>query len=263
MLPLSEFPRGDLARLRVLAADVDDTITRLGRIPSESLACLEALGRAGVVVVLVTGRSAGWAQALAGYLPAVRAVVAENGLVAFAPDGTRWDLGPPRAVDFRARLAENAARVREAHGLAITPDDAFRLYERAFVRPSSFDSAALAASGRLVDSDFEVVASSIHVHVRPAGWGKDDGLLTALAPIDPEASARPDDFVVFVGDSSNDRPLFARLRRTSVGVSNVTDFLAELGDDRPAYVTQRPSAAGFAELVGVLLQARAAGAEMA
>jgi hydroxymethylpyrimidine pyrophosphatase-like HAD family hydrolase len=262
MLPLSEFPRRDLSRLRVLAADVDDTITRHGQIPSESLACLEALGRAGVVVVLVTGRSAGWAQALAGYLPGVRAAVAENGLVAFAPDGTRSDLGPRRAADFGARLAENALRVREGYGLAVTPDDAFRLYERAFVRPSSFDSAVLAASGKLVDPDFEVIASSIHIHVRPAGWGKADGLLAALAPIDPEASAHPDDFVAFVGDSSNDRPLFARLRRTSVGVRNVTDFLAELGGDRPAYVTQHPSAAGFAELVEVILQARAASAEL-
>ena len=58
------------------------------------------------------------------------------------------------------------------------------------------------------------------------------------------------------GDSSNDRSVFARLRRTSVGVRNVTRFLDELGDDRPAFVTEAESARGFAELCHRLLTAR-------
>jgi hydroxymethylpyrimidine pyrophosphatase-like HAD family hydrolase len=258
MQPLSELPRPVLAHLRVLAADVDDTITRHGKIPAQTVAALETLSGEGVAVVLVTGRPAGWAQALAGYLPGISVAVAENGLVAFSADGTRTDLGPRRPDDFAARLAENGERVGRAYGLQTTPDDAFRLFERAFVRPPGFDAAALAASGRLVDAGFEVIASSIHIHVRPAAWGKADGLLAALAPIDPEASRCPDDFVAFIGDSSNDRPLFARLRRTSVGVSNVHSFLDELGADCPAYVTAGEGADGFTELVREILAARGA-----
>ena len=174
-------------------------------------------------------------------------------MVAFGADGERTDLGPERGPDFPRRLATNAARVRQAYALTMTPDDAFRLFERAFVRPPDFDALALAASARLVDPDFEVIASSIHIHVRPAGWGKADGLLEALRPIDAAAAAAPDDLVLFVGDSSNDRPLFARLRRTSVGVRNVTRFLDELGEDRPAFVTEAESAQGFAEVVRALL----------
>ena len=256
MQPFSELPRPLLARIRVLAADVDDTITAAGKLTSESLASLEALGQAGLVVALVTGRPAGWAQALAGYLPAVRVAVAENGLVAFSAAGARMDLGPRHRPDFAARLAENAAHVRQVYGLEVTPDDAFRLFERAFVRPPSFDAAALAASGKLVAPDFEVMASSIHIHVRPAGWGKAEGLLAAMRPIDPEASAAPDDHVLFVGDSSNDRSLFARLRRTSVGVRNVTRYLDELGEDRPAFITQGEAVAGFAEVARALVAAR-------
>jgi hypothetical protein len=257
MQPFAEFPASLLARIRLLAADVDDTITASGRIPASTIACFEALGQAGVPVALVTGRPAGWAQALAGYLPAVRVAVAENGLVAFAADGRRTDLGPERGPDYSARLADNSARVRDAFRLTETPDDAFRLFERAFVRPASFDAAALAASGRMVDGGFEVVASSIHIHVRPSGWGKAQGLLAALLPIDPAACASPDDSILFVGDSSNDRSLFARLRRTSVGVHNVVDFLDELGEDQPAYITQADSAQGFAEVAHALLAARA------
>ena len=256
MRPFSTFPRERLARIRVIATDVDDTVTAGGKIPSEAVAGFEALGRAGITVALVTGRPAGWAQALAGYLPAVRTAVAENGLVAFAGDGQQTNLGPERGVEFPNRLSENANRVRQAYALTATPDDVFRLFERAFVRPPGFDAAALAASGQLVDPDFEVIASSIHIHVRPAGWGKADGLLAALRPIDPAAAAAPDDLVLFVGDSRNDRPLFARLRHTGVGVRNVTRFLAELGEERPAFVTETESAQGFTEVVRAVLAAR-------
>jgi HAD superfamily hydrolase (TIGR01484 family) len=242
--------------MRVLAADVDDTITSNGKIPASTVECFAALGRAGVAVALVTGRPAGWAQALASYLPAVRVAVAENGLVSYDGEGRRRDLGPERGPDFRARLAENAARVRQAFALATTPDDDFRLFERAFVRPADFDRVALARSGQLVTPDFEVVASSIHIHVRPAGWGKAEGLLAALQAVEPAAAAAPDEAVLFVGDSSNDRSLFARLRHTSVGVRNVTRFLDELGADRPAYVTDADAAQGFAEVVRARLAAR-------
>ena len=50
--------------------------TDMTGIPARTIAGLEALGQAGVAVALVTGRCAGWAQALAGYLPAVRVAVA-------------------------------------------------------------------------------------------------------------------------------------------------------------------------------------------
>jgi hypothetical protein len=256
MQPFNQLASAALARIRVLAADVDDTITTGGKIPSGTVAGFEALEKVGIVVVLVTGRPAGWAQALAGYLPGVRFAVAENGLVAFDREGERRDLGPPRGPSFFAQLADNSARVRAAYALEVTPDDAFRLFERAFLRPASFDASVLAASQKLVDPGFEVMASSIHIHVRPSGWGKAEGLLAALLPIDAEACARPDESILFVGDSSNDRSMFARLRRTSVGVRNVNHFLAELGEDCPAFVTEAESALGFAEVVRALLAAR-------
>jgi hydroxymethylpyrimidine pyrophosphatase-like HAD family hydrolase len=112
----------------------------------------------------------------------------------------------------------------------------------------------LVESQRDVDPDFEVIASSIHIHVRLAGWGKADGLLSAL---EPAALSAPSESILFVGDSSNDRPMFARFRQTSVGVANVARFLDELGPDRPAYVTRSEAAAGFAEVAERLLSVRA------
>ena len=256
MHPFSTLAPSALAHIRVLAADVDDTITTEGKIPSGTIAGFEAMAKAGIVVALVTGRPAGWAQALASYLPGVRVAVAENGLVAFDGRGQRRDLGPSRDSSFFTGLAQNSDRVQKSYGLEVTPDDAFRLFERAFVRPATFDASVLAASQQLVDPGFEVMASSIHSHVRPSGWGKAEGLLQALQPIDAQACAALDETILFVGDSSNDRSMFARLRHTSVGVRNVNHFLAELGDDLPAYVTLAESALGFAEVVRALLAAR-------
>jgi HAD superfamily hydrolase (TIGR01484 family) len=257
MLPFQEVPPGLLAGVRVLALDVDDTITSAGKLPPRTLDLFQALKGVGIAVALVTGRPAGWAQALAVYLPAVRVAVGENGLVAFDAAGVQRDLGPPRAADFFARLSDNARRLALRLDLRPTDDDAFRLFERTFERPSSFDAQALVDSQRLVDPDFEVIASSIHIHVRLAGWGKADGLLAALAPLEPAALADPDSSILFVGDSSNDRPMFARFRRTSVGVANVARFLGELGPDRPAYVTRAEAAAGFAEVAERLIGRRA------
>ncbi len=249
-------PLATLAGVRVLALDVDDTITASGKLPARTIELFEALGRAGVVIALVTGRPAGWAQSLAVYLPAVRVAIGENGLVAFDAAGVRRDLGPRRDTGFFVRLADNARRLAERRALRPTDDDAFRLFERAFVRPAGFDARALADSQRDVDTGFEVIASSIHIHVRPSGWGKAEGLLAALESVDPAAALDPERSVLFVGDSGNDRPLFCRFPRTSVGVENVVRFLEDLGADRPAYVTRAESAAGFAEVAERLLSAR-------
>jgi len=253
--PFAAMPGPTLAGLRVLAADVDDTITARGKLPARTLELFEKLEAAGLVVALVTGRSAGWAQALAGYLPAVRVAVGENGLVCFDGTGRQRDLGPPRDATFGRALSDNAQRVARILNLTRTEDDAFRLFERTFLRPAGFDAEALRDSQKLVDAGFEVMASSIHIHVRPSGWDKADGLLAALEPILPgvlDWDAR----VLFVGDSSNDRPLFARFPRTSVGVHNIVRFLDELGADRPAYITLGEAAAGFAEVAERVLAER-------
>jgi HAD superfamily hydrolase (TIGR01484 family) len=253
--PFAAMPGPILVGLRVLAADIDDTITMGGKLPARTLELFEKLEAAGLLLALVTGRSAGWAQALAGYLP-VRFVVGENGLVSFDGTGRRRDLGPMRGANFACTLADNAERVAHALALTRTDDDVFRLFERSFVRPAGFDAEVLRDSQKLVDAGFEVMASSIHIHVRPSGWGKADGLLAALAPILSGALDDMDTRILVVGDSSNDRPLFARFPLTSVGVHNIVGFLDELGADRPAYITEGEAAAGFAEIAERVLATR-------
>jgi hypothetical protein len=255
--PFFDISEAVLAGVRVLATDIDDTITAKGRLAGRTVDLLAELGRTGLIVALVTGRSAGWAQALAGYLPGVCLTIGENGLVSFDNQGRRRDLGPPRGADFQQALTGQAERVKRGFSLVRTDDDDFRLFERTFERPPTFDAASLRRSQGVVDPGFEVIASSIHIHVRPSGWDKSDGLLAAVSPLLPDLAAG-DSRVLFTGDSSNDRPLFARFPLTSVGVRNIERFVDELGTDRPAFITEGEAAAGFAEVAERLLAVRRA-----
>ena len=70
------------AQIKLVATDMDGTLTRQGHFTSDLLQGLEQLQQASIAVVIVTGRSAGWVQGLAHYFPMAGAM-AENGGVYF------------------------------------------------------------------------------------------------------------------------------------------------------------------------------------
>ncbi|MFC7611804.1 HAD-IIB family hydrolase [Teichococcus aestuarii] len=83
--PLSDAPATGLAGLRYVLTDIDDTLTTDGRLPAEAYSALQALDAAGIAVIPVTGRPAGWCDAIARHWP-VAAVVGENGALWYALD---------------------------------------------------------------------------------------------------------------------------------------------------------------------------------
>ena len=64
--------------IRLLATDMDGTLTQQEKFTSDLLETLEELAAVGLQVLIVTGRSAGWVNGIAAYLPVVGAI-AENG----------------------------------------------------------------------------------------------------------------------------------------------------------------------------------------
>src|SRR5262245_10325439 len=102
-LPLAELS----GPVRALFSDLDGTLSTNGRVEGSTYVALEKLGDAGVPIVLVTGRPAGWAQAIAGLVP-FAAVVAENGGVTFFRDGASLKkiYGVPAATlpEWRRRM---------------------------------------------------------------------------------------------------------------------------------------------------------------
>ena len=68
----------NLSDIRLIATDVDGTLTENGKFSSDFISTLLDLKSAGIKVLLVTGRSVGRVSALVNYLP-VEGAIAENG----------------------------------------------------------------------------------------------------------------------------------------------------------------------------------------
>ena len=60
MKPLVEFPVEARGRIRGVLTDIDDTLTTHGRLFAEAYNALQRLQNAGLLVIPVTGRPAGW-----------------------------------------------------------------------------------------------------------------------------------------------------------------------------------------------------------
>ena len=264
MKPLAEFPAEARRRVRGVLTDIDDTLTTGGRLHSNAYGALERLRTAGLIVIPVTGRPAGWCDHIARMWP-VDAVVGENGAFWFRYDAVKGRLVKRSVIgagerEKRARhLDAIAARIlREVPGSAIASDQPYREADLAIdyredVQPLSREAVARIVAIMQAEG-LTAKVSSIHVN----GWfGGYDKLSTARACLAEEFGVNLDrdrEQFVFVGDSPNDQPMFAYFPN-SAGVANVTD-MADLMESLPRYVTPSRGSAGFAELASALLAAR-------
>ena len=103
--PWRQVTAAELAAVRGVFTDIDDTLTRDGAIEPEALAALQALAQAAIPVIAITGRPAGWSEPFALDWP-VAAIVAENGGVMLRRDAT----GALRR-DFAQPAGERAANL--------------------------------------------------------------------------------------------------------------------------------------------------------
>ncbi|HEX2332856.1 MAG TPA: HAD-IIB family hydrolase [Burkholderiales bacterium] len=257
MRPVAEL---DARGIRVVLVDIDDTLTTDGRLTAQAYGALERLKGAGLRVVPVTGRPAGWCDHIARMWP-VDAVVGENGAFYFFHSGERLQkryLDDPQArAEKRARLEAVAARILAAvPGCALAADQAYRETDLAIDYCEDVPPLPLAAASRIAElmreAGLTAKVSSIHVN----GWFGHYDKLAATRRLFSERFGLDLDAanaeVVFAGDSPNDSPMFAFFRN-SVGVANVRRFESLLAD-APKYVTRAASGAGFAELADHLLR---------
>jgi hypothetical protein len=264
MQPLRQLPDDPLARVRGVFVDIDDTLTSDGTLTAEAYGALSALHGAGLLVVPITGRPAGWCDHIARMWP-VDAVVGENGAFYFAYDRAARRL-VKRFRDDEAMRAANRARLvavrdrvlREVPGAALASDQLYRETDLAIDYCEDVPRLGDDAVDRIVaimrDAGMTAKVSSIHVN----GWfghydklGMTRTLMHERFGVDLDAERAQ---FVFAGDSPNDAPMFGYFP-LSVGVANVRRFAARL-EHAPAYVTAAEAGAGFAELAARLLAAR-------
>ncbi len=248
-----------------MLTDIDDTITTHGRLFAASYAALEKLQNAGLLVIPVTGRPAGWCDHIARMWP-VDAVVGENGAFWFRHDVKagkllkRYVLDEAERARNAGRMVAIAARVlREVPGCAIASDQHYREADLAIDFCEDVPALPRDAVQRIVEimesEGLTAKVSSIHVN----GWfGAYDKLSTTRLMMREDFSIDIDDerdSFVFAGDSPNDQPMFAFFPN-SVGVANVRE-MADLMTHLPAWVTTGAGAAGFAERAAALIPTRA------
>jgi hydroxymethylpyrimidine pyrophosphatase-like HAD family hydrolase len=236
------------AGVRLLATDVDGTLTLGAKLSAAVVDAIARLGAAGIEVMPVSGRPAGEVQGLVRYLPGVRRGIAENGLLEIVPDH------PPRwlaARSDRAKLRTLALELSAALGLGLQPtaDDPFRLGDVAFEREQRSDVVLAELAARAAERGAFVTWSNVHVHFGDVPPDKGVGLLEA-AGCEPAA-------IVTIGDAPNDAGLFVAGRfGTTVGTADVLRHAAAMAA-LPELVTAAAESHGFLELAARLLSLRA------
>ncbi|XHX79667.1 MAG: HAD family hydrolase [Stenomitos frigidus ULC029] len=261
LLPLSQVSTSAFKSVRLVATDMDGTVTTAGRFTPALLQAFEQLAAAGIQVLIVTGRSAGWVSGLAHYLP-VCGAIAENGGLLYAeaspPDALAQTLLVPldNLALHRQQLANVFQRLQARFpALTESEDNCFRLTDW------TFDIQGL-SSNELEDIDrycrrwgWGFTYSTIQCHLKLRSQDKATGLQAVLQKHFPHYTAEN---ILTIGDSPNDESLFDASRfPLSVGVANVLDYRNRLLH-LPAYVTQAVEGDGFQELAHLLLHSRQA-----
>jgi HAD superfamily hydrolase (TIGR01484 family) len=264
LAPLASFARDDRRAVKAILTDIDDTLTLHGRLPASAYEAMEHLHEAGLILIPITGRPAGWCDHIARMWP-VDGIVGENGAFYFRYDGKTKKMlrvyGQPaeeRRLN-RERLERLGRRIlSEFPGTAIASDQAYREIDIAIDFREDVPALPLATADRIRRA-FEAEGatakvSSIHVN---AWFGQHDKLTMTRRMfkdcfgIDAAHERR---HIVYAGDSPNDAPMFAFFPH-AVGVANVVPYKAMM-THLPRYVTEAEGGDGFAELAQTLLEAR-------
>jgi len=258
MRPLAELAQ-QATELRGIFSDIDDTLTHEGHVTTQAFDALTRAHAAGLRVVLVTGRPAGWAEVLASLWP-VDAAIAENGGIAYLKRGRRLErlyFAPGEPAEDAARLAVLSADVLQAIPYARRSDDsgrrvtdaAFDIGETQQLRPDQI--AAITA--RIREHGARTIVSSVHAHAM--FHAADKALMSArvASVLWGESPAEVAKHYAFIGDSPNDQAAFAFFD-ASIGVANVVRYANDLAPP-PRYITPSPNGRGFAEAIDLLLVA--------
>jgi len=265
-LPIGRIPAALCRGLRMWLSDIDDTVTTEGLLTDEAFAALWSLHRAGIEVVMVTGRPAGWCDHIARMWP-VTAVVGENGAFYYSYDRRKrrmrrvFLVGEQERLEGQRRLQRLRERVlAEVPGCRVAADQPFRLMDLAVdfsedVVPALDESAIDAICRIAAEEGATAKVSSIHVNCWYGRFDKLSGVRRLLQDRGLDVS-RPAvlDGLLFSGDSPNDEPMFQSLPHT-LAVANLRRFLPRLSHP-PAYITEGESAAGFAAAVRPVLAKR-------
>ncbi len=259
---LDKFPSGLCKQIKGIFTDIDDTLTNDGKLLPIAYEALFIAKSAGLIVVPITGRPAGWCDHIARMWP-VTGVVGENGGLYFYHDGQKMRRHYIFDQQTREKNREKLKKIaqiilKEVPGSAISADQLYREFDLAIdycedVKPLPKEQVLKIVE---IFKKFGAVAKISSIHVN--GWfGNYDKLtmckifLKNVFQIDLDSMK---EYFIFCGDSPNDEPMF-EFFPNSVAVANIKNFLP-LMNHLPKYITTGIGGYGFRELVDYIVSNR-------
>jgi hypothetical protein len=261
MKTIEKMPKAVKKTIRYVLADIDDTLTLNGRLPAVVFAAMERLQKAGICMVPITGRPAGWCDHIARMWP-VDGIVGENGAFYFYYDDKQRKM---RRRYFKSEEQRSADRKKleklkweildKIPGCRVSADQYYREADLAIDYCEDVPPLSMEDVDRIVrlfeEAGARAKISSIHVN----GWfGKYDKLTMTrmlFAEVFKDDLADVKENIIFIGDSPNDVPMFQFFPH-SVGVANILQFKEKI-THKPAWVTQQEGGYGFSEMVDLIL----------
>lgn len=253
LLPLQDFGNA-LSAIGLVASDVDGTLTRHEKFTPELLKAIAQLQQTHLPLLLVTGRSAGWVDALRYYLP-VTGAIAENGGLYYPALGPYQLLSDiPNIGIHRQRLRSAFEMLKQQYPqLQESSDNAFRLTDWTFDVEGLSQTELGAISTQCQEWGWSFTYSTVQCHIKPANQSKAMGIQQVLRQQFPHIPLKQ---VVTIGDSPNDETMFdPDVFSVSVGVSNILNYRDRI-QHLPKFVTSKPEADGFCEFIALLCQER-------
>ncbi|MGE5085106.1 MAG: HAD family hydrolase [Bacillota bacterium] len=247
-------------KLRFLLTDIDDTLTDEGLLGAEAYEALWSLHKAGIHVIPVTGRPAGWCEMIARAWP-VSGVVGENGGFYFRYHDKKmhrhffFDQATQKANRAKLNVIEKEV-LQKVPGCDLASDQFCRLMDLAIDFCEDVPALPRSEVQKIVDvftaHGAQAKVSSIHVN----GWfGNYDKLTMSLKFLEQEFDVNPEEakkVCGFSGDSPNDEPMFTYFPH-SFAVANIKNFIDQI-TNKPTYVTQNRGGEGFKEIAKAILK---------
>ncbi|HKL60162.1 MAG TPA: HAD-IIB family hydrolase [Sphaerochaeta sp.] len=262
MRELATLTKGEVASLKYVLTDVDDTITTNGKLHPEGLDALWKLHDSGLKVICVTGGSAGWGDTYLRQWP-VEAVLSESGAVClYRENGVIRHYVHPSIVKegYQQRAKVLIDRVLTLVPEAKLSSDQFaRIYDIAFDHGSEPPYLNKNQIATVVSICQELGAgtavSSIHVNAWFGEFDKRRGTEAFFRDVLGLEGPVLQEVCCYCGDAPNDQVMFSHFP-LSFGVGNIRKHSQSM-QDLPKFVARHEGGSGFYEIAEALLRCKA------
>ena len=236
--------------INYIISDVDDTITKSGKLLPHALDALYKLKASGRTIILLTGGSAGWSDAYIRQWP-VDAVICESGAVflGYSKGGEITSIINPeieqdKVLKLRRKLMEYTS------AYPFSSDQFARVFDVAYDKKKMTEAEKTALRNILTLFGASFSESSIHINAWFGNYDKKSSLKYFLPNVLSISEKEYLEEGIYLGDSLNDEPLFGYFP-LSVGMHSVEDMRSSF-KELPTYISQYGGGDGFFEVAAFL-----------